>query len=122
MTAGGTDEARRRAELAGARARKIRSHLEAVEAGREKLHGASVEEVADAQLRAVEARERLRLALESSAAAHDRAAAGHEALAGRSAEPDGPPASQAADHRRYAQHDRNLAADLPSEPEPQPPS
>jgi hypothetical protein len=111
MSGGGTDGARQRAEDAAARAKQLREHLEAVAAGLERLHGASVEDVADAQRRAIEARERLRRALESSAAAHDRAAESHEAVA---AGYDGgsPQSTLAADHRRYAQVDRERAAEL----------
>jgi hypothetical protein len=106
------DDARRRADEAGARAQQLRDRLDAAQAGGEDMHGSTPGDVDRATERASRATERLRQALESSAAAHDRAALAHETAASRGGDPDGVHVRQAADHRRDAAADRERLADL----------
>jgi hypothetical protein len=110
-TAGGV-HARRRAEEAGARARQLRDHVDAVRAGTESLHGSTVQQLALAVERARHASERLALSLEASADAHDRAADTYHALIRRHGDPDGSRAGRAAVHREDAGRDRLLAAEV----------
>jgi hypothetical protein len=108
------DDARHRADQAGARARELRERLDAAQAGGH-MRGSSTEDVEAAERRATQATSRLRRALASSAAAHDRAADGHETAARLSGDPQGTHATQAADHRRAAAADRERADALPTE-------
>jgi hypothetical protein len=115
MTGRSADDARQRADEAGARAAQLRTHLDAAQAGTEYLRGSSADDLSAARSRAAEAAGRLRRSLESSADAHDRAADGHEAMVRLSGDPNGTHAGHAADHRRSAAVDRERAAQMDPE-------
>jgi hypothetical protein len=102
------DHARRRA---GERARQLRAHVLAVRDGYERLRGTGREELKAAMERAEQATRRLRRALESSADAHERAAAAYDEQIRRYGDTDGTRAVRAADHRRDATADRDRAAE-----------
>ena len=108
----GAEYARRRAVEAGVRAERLRATMEAARGGREPLHGTTPEDLDLAAERADHALIRLRLALEASAHAHDRAADAFEEQSQRYGDPEGTRATRAADHRREAQLDRDRAAKL----------
>jgi hypothetical protein len=109
--AGSAEHARRRADEAGERARRLRARRLAVGDGDRSLRGTSREELDAAVERAEQATERLRDALEASADAHDRAAAAYDEQIRRYGDTDGTRGVRAADHRRDAAADRDRAAE-----------
>ena len=108
----GGDEARRRADEAGERARQLRARVIAARDGDEHVFGTTRSELEAAVARAELATQRLIAALNASADAHERAAAAYDEQARRYGDDDGARSERAAVHRRDAAVDRERAAEI----------